>query len=272
MTLPPPLVTPDVDLRDFSYTPVFRSRLFGSSFHAHTSDAGWRAGVTLWLKSWDQTPAGSLPDNDVELCRLAELGRDLTSWAAVKDEAMWGWSAHSDGRLYHKIVAEGVNKAWQEKVAQRNRTAAARKAKLDKQPASDATHSVTEVVTECVTDNPTDDETETVTGSKGSKVKGRDSSRRATRLPDDWIIPDDWRAAARASGLSDQRIDYQSTKFKNYYLSISGNKATKLNWRLAWNNWIIDDVASAKSIVAARPSRPQMDEAMDGIKLDFDYD
>jgi hypothetical protein len=78
--LPSPPIPTGADLRDFPFTPMFRSRLFGSSFHARVSDAGWRAGVTLWLKSWDQSPAGSLPDDDIDLCRLAELGRDLKSW------------------------------------------------------------------------------------------------------------------------------------------------------------------------------------------------
>lgn len=109
---PAPLVPADVDLRDFPHTPMFRSRLFGSSFHARVSDAGWRAGVTLWLKSWDQVPAGTLPDDDIDLCRLAELGRDLKSWRKVKPEALWGWMKCSDDRLHHHVVAEGVMNAW----------------------------------------------------------------------------------------------------------------------------------------------------------------
>ncbi|NFV80015.1 YdaU family protein [Magnetospirillum aberrantis] len=111
-TPPEPLVPADVDLRDFPFTPMFRSRLFGSSFHARVSDAGWRAGVTLWLKSWDQVPAGTLPDDDIDLCRLAELGRDLKSWRKVRMEALWGWMKCSDGRLHHHVVAEGVMEAW----------------------------------------------------------------------------------------------------------------------------------------------------------------
>lgn len=110
--LPAPPVPPEVDLRDFAFTPVFRARLFGSSFHARSSDAEWRAGVTLWLKSWDQVPAGSLPDDDIDLCRLAELGRDMKTWAEVKAGAMRGWQKCSDGRLYHSVVAEGVMEAW----------------------------------------------------------------------------------------------------------------------------------------------------------------
>lgn len=117
--LPVPPVSDEVDLRDFPYTPMFRSRLFGSAFHARVSDSGWRAGVTLWLKSWDQTPAGSLPDDDIDLCRLAELGRDLKSWAKVKKEGLWGWFKCSDGRLYHRTVAEGINEAWVNKLKYR---------------------------------------------------------------------------------------------------------------------------------------------------------
>lgn len=130
--LPQPMTQPGADLRDFPHTPMFRSRLFGSSFHARASDSEWRAGVTLWLKSWDQVPAGSLPDDDIELCRLAELARDIKTWKKVKDGAMRGWVLCADGRLYHRVVAEGVNNAVEHKVKQRLKTAKARIAALEK--------------------------------------------------------------------------------------------------------------------------------------------
>ena len=130
--LPAPLTPSAGDLRNFPFTPIFRARLFGSSFHARTSDSEWRAGVTLWLKSWDQVPAGSLPDDDIDLCRLAELGRDLKTWSEVKPGAMRGWIKCSDGRWYHPVVAEGVNEALEGKKAQRLRTLKARIAALRK--------------------------------------------------------------------------------------------------------------------------------------------
>jgi Protein of unknown function (DUF1376) len=113
--LPLPPVPSDVDLRDFGFTPLFRARLFGSSFHARASDSEWRAGVTLWLKSWDQVPAGSLPDDDTDLCRLAELGRNLKTWLKLKQGALRGWFKCSDGRLYHHVVTEGVLEAYQKR-------------------------------------------------------------------------------------------------------------------------------------------------------------
>jgi hypothetical protein len=135
--LPTPLVPADVDLRDFPFTPMFRSRLFGSSFHARTSDAGWRAGVTLWLKSWDQVPAGTLPDDDVDLCRLAELGRDLKSWRKIKVEALWGWMKCSDSRLHHDVVAEGVMEAWTGKLKRQWGTDCARVKKANQRNGTD---------------------------------------------------------------------------------------------------------------------------------------
>jgi hypothetical protein len=134
-----PIVPSDVDLRGFPYTPIFRARLFGSSFHAKTTDAEWRAGVTLWLKSWDQVPAGTLPDDDIELCRLAELGREARAWAKVKRGALHGWIKCSDGRLHHPVVAEGVLEAWAKHTAARRKgIAGASKRWGDSHPPTDS--------------------------------------------------------------------------------------------------------------------------------------
>lgn len=117
--LPDPPVPPEVDLRAFEFMPLKIAQLFGSEFHARTSDAEWRAGVTLWLKSWHQVPAGSLPDDDVALARLAELGRDVRGWRKVKAGAMRGWFKCSDGRLYHAVVAGNVLEGWEGRLQER---------------------------------------------------------------------------------------------------------------------------------------------------------
>ena len=70
--------------------------------------------MLLWAVAYRQDPAGTLPDDDVELCRLAGLGRDLAAWEAVKAGALYGWrktvitdAAPGDvGRLGHKLIAE----------------------------------------------------------------------------------------------------------------------------------------------------------------------
>jgi hypothetical protein len=116
----------DCDLRDFPFIPLDIQRLFSSEFHARSSDAEFRAGFTLWCKSFHQVPAGSLPDDDISLTRLSELGRDVKGWKKLREGALYGWIKCSDGRWYHPVVVEKALEAWNGKKAQRARTAKAR--------------------------------------------------------------------------------------------------------------------------------------------------
>ena len=97
LALPEPLVPANVDLRDFPFMPIEVERLFGSEFHARASDSEWRAGVTLWLKSFHQVPAASLPDDDVALARLAGLGRDVRAWRRIQEKGTT-WMGALPGR------------------------------------------------------------------------------------------------------------------------------------------------------------------------------
>jgi hypothetical protein len=119
-----PLTPSNADLRDFPYLPLDIARLFGSHFHARANDAEWRAGVTLWLKSFHQVPAASLPDDELALARLAELGPNVKVWRKVAKVALHGWMKASDGRLYHPVVAVKALDAWIAKLAQRKFSAA----------------------------------------------------------------------------------------------------------------------------------------------------
>lgn len=179
--LPAPMTPAGCVLQDFPHTPIYRARLFGSSFHARATDGEWRAGVTLWLKSWDQVPAGSLPDDDIELCRLAELARDLKTWKKVKAGALRGWVLCSDSRLYHPVVAEGVNNAIEAKTAQRDKTLKARIAALEKRMKDASDPAIKESIAEEIerlkqsqSQKPKGSVTDPVTASKGREEKGRE--------------------------------------------------------------------------------------------------
>lgn len=133
-SLPAPLVPAEVDLRGLEYMPLLGARLFGSDFHARATDAEWRAALTLWWAAWQQVPAGSLPDDDVILCRLAELGRDLKGWKKVKARALHGFERCSDGRLYHSVLCEQVAVAWDKRVKERQKKAAWRRKQAGEDP------------------------------------------------------------------------------------------------------------------------------------------
>jgi hypothetical protein len=122
-TLPAPLVPAEVDLRGLEYMPLFGNHLFGSEFNAAATDSEWRAALTLWWAAWNQVPAGSLPSDDIALCRLADLGRDVKSWRRLKARALHGFSECSDGRLYHGFICEQALVAWDKRVKERERKA-----------------------------------------------------------------------------------------------------------------------------------------------------
>jgi hypothetical protein len=64
-----------------------------------------KAAMTLWLASWQQVPAGSVPDNDRVLAHLSMSG---PMWPTVKEMALRGWYKCNDHRLYHPVVCEKV--------------------------------------------------------------------------------------------------------------------------------------------------------------------
>lgn len=102
-----PPVPVDADLRHYPDMPLEVARLRDSGIALADAEV-FRCAVLLWCASWHQVPAGSLADDDVELCSLVGLGRDLRTWRKVRNAALRGWHLFADGRLYHPVVCEKV--------------------------------------------------------------------------------------------------------------------------------------------------------------------
>lgn len=111
--LPPPLVPSEVDLRDFQGMWLDTDRLLRSDTWVLGTGDEKAAAMTLWLESWHQVPAASLPSNDRILAKLSQAER----WQKSKAHALRGWIPCSDGRIYHPVVAEKALEAWIEKLA-----------------------------------------------------------------------------------------------------------------------------------------------------------
>jgi hypothetical protein len=116
-----PLVSADVDLRDFAYLPVDVVRLRDSGLAVEATGDEFRAAVILWCVAWHQVPATSLPDDDRTLAMYAGFGRDTKGWKRVRTAALRGFSKASDGRLYHPVLAEKASEAWESKLRLRHR-------------------------------------------------------------------------------------------------------------------------------------------------------
>ena len=136
---PAPLVSPEVDLRDFAFMPLDVVRLRDSDLAAVASGDGFRAAVLLWCAAWHQLPAASLPNDNRMLARFAGYGRDLNGWTEVRDEALRGFVECSDGRLYHATIAEKANEGWKAKLKRREQVQAAIKARSKRDKGDDPT-------------------------------------------------------------------------------------------------------------------------------------
>jgi|GEM_PF-1974725 len=110
---PSPLTPPDCDLSGYDWFPLKHKRLLRSAWWLRASDRAKALNFELWCAAYQETPAASLPDDDLALSDMVGFGRrDLTAWLAVKDEVMAPWTLCSDGRWYHPTLAEVANDAW----------------------------------------------------------------------------------------------------------------------------------------------------------------
>ena len=109
-----PLTPKECDVSNFPFMPLDIDRLLNSETWILGDDSEKVASLTLWLKSWSQIPAASIPNNDKMLAHLSGMG---TKWKKVKEHALRGWVDGGDGRLYHHVVAEKALEAWIEKLA-----------------------------------------------------------------------------------------------------------------------------------------------------------
>lgn len=110
--LPAPMVPVDVDLKGFSGFMLDVNRLLASELVAlGTPEECWAA-VMLWCRAWQQSPAGSLPDDDRVLAAFSGAG---ARWKKVRQMALRGFVKCSDGRLYHPVLCEEVMEAWKKR-------------------------------------------------------------------------------------------------------------------------------------------------------------
>lgn len=114
-----PLMSTEVDLRDFAFMPLDVLRLRDSDLAALASGDEFKAAVMLWCVAWHQVPAGSLPSDDRLLARYSGAG---PQWRKVREQALRGFVECSDGRLYHATICEKARESWAKKLAQRDRT------------------------------------------------------------------------------------------------------------------------------------------------------
>jgi hypothetical protein len=82
-------------LSNHDWIPLYINRLLTSDFLAYAVAEDRRADVCtaliLWAECFKQDPAGTLPDDDVQLAQIARYGSDVDAWRRARPGALHGW-------------------------------------------------------------------------------------------------------------------------------------------------------------------------------------
>lgn len=218
--------------------------------------------LMLWTRSWRQIPCGSLPSDDTDIAAL--IGMPEAQFQVHRNILLRGWWLAKDGRYYHRVLTDFVLVMHGRRLRDSERRKLPHKPL--KQKKSHGIHgspresigTITSTNTETV---PTEERLSSV-GVKGTDrvvlergagktfsltaaqpaptpEKAQEKKPKATRLPETWTLPDEWKTwAVTVHKLEPQRVVRIALKFKDHWLTTPGAKGCKLRWDSTWRNWI----------------------------------
>jgi hypothetical protein len=107
-------------------------------------------------------------------------------------------------------------------------------------------HSVTpDTVSPVTNETPTPDTvspkpSRTIIPSEAKASSGECApAKRGTRLPSDFVFPDEWKEYARTKRRwSDDDISGEFEDFRDYWIAKPGKDGTKLDWPATWRKWV----------------------------------
>lgn len=109
--LPAPLISKEVYVGDKSM-PLLIDRLTRSVFLRIATNAELGAAFRLWILTWGEKPAGSLPNDERWLSDAAKIDRHV--WSSHAEVVLYGFVACSDGRLYHPLICDLAKKRFEQ--------------------------------------------------------------------------------------------------------------------------------------------------------------
>ncbi len=204
------------------YMPLWVSDFLGDTLDLDAKEVG--AYMLLLMAMWQR--GGTLPDDEKKLRRVARVGRD---WPRV-----WGNLRHyftsENGTISNPRLSVELQKVdTKRRVNARSgaRGGAAKALKNKELVLANATVSLKQPY-------PYPEEREKEIPDGISKKK----RRRGTRLPEDWVLPEPWAAWALGEGFAPEVVRFETEKFRDYWVSKTGQGSTKLDWQATWRNWM----------------------------------
>jgi uncharacterized protein YdaU (DUF1376 family) len=195
----------------------------------HLSTVEHGAYLLLLMEAW-RRPHCDLPDDDQILSRLAGLAPK--EWAKVKPVIMEFWTR--DGR----------RKTWSQKRLVKERDAARKRSKSASDNSSKRWNkkkkaNAPALPLECQSDATTATAIEEKEEAKASSKKSTPKVERGHRIPDDWEPPANHLKVAEITATWPQgKLETETERFRDHWRSASGANARKIDWTLAYLNWL----------------------------------
>ena len=241
----------------FPYLPLFTDAYLGDTTHLNTTEHG--AYLLLLMAQWRSRDC-LLPNDDKLLARYVKM--NPREWAEVRPilepffqitTSLWSQKRLADERNY----VEGKRK---KNIAAGKVSALKRKERHSTDVPTNVQQTYQRTYNEPTTHTHKEErkkdtapsESNLVTDSLGAQrekiacaedATEKPKKSRGTRLPPDWVLPDEWGEWALAycakHDLHDALpfVKEQHAVFKNYWIAKT-SAATKLDWKATWENWI----------------------------------
>lgn len=177
---------------------------------------------------------GAPPDDDEVLAAITKLPE--RDWRAKHRSAIASFFDIRDGHWHHGRVDRELIIAREKREAAENRARTAAEARYSKQRSADAPSSA-----------PSSPEAppgacpeQTPSPSPISPSLRSGERARGTRLPADWVLPDDLKAWALHEQPTWDKgyVQHVAANFRDYWIATPGNRGTKLDWAATWRTWV----------------------------------
>jgi uncharacterized protein YdaU (DUF1376 family) len=203
------------------WMPLFVADYLADTGHLSTVEHG--AYLLLIMHYWAN---GGLPTDDQQLRNIAKLSSH--NWKKIRGtlqklfDADWRHKRIDAELKRTEEISEKRSKAAKERHERQRASASANAEQVQ-------THSQSQSQ-----DSPPD-------GGESERA-ARAPRKKGTRLSDDWQPSTEEITFARGKGLTEQRIQLQVEKFRNYWIGKAGEKGVKLDWTATWRNWILSEI------------------------------
>ena len=203
--------------------PLWVSDFLGDTLDLDANEIG--AYMLLLMAQWNRD-GGSLPDDAKKLQRVARCGRN---WPKVWGNISRYFKTDENGIYSVRLRLEAQNVAAKREVNAHNgaRGGAAKALKTHNVDLANATNSLQR--------NPSIPEPEPY--KLDTNVSRHAKEKRGVRLSEDWQLDQDYITAALEIGLSEEGLKNEADKFRDYWISKTGQAAVKRDWLATWRNW-----------------------------------